>query len=215
MKIVIIEKDQAKYDTPENTFAAMCSSSIKEDLEWYHETLTEETAALDKEAFREAGIDPRIESKVFKEYFKEAYIIDRQLYKDAVVLIVKVYSKDGAIFTLPYTFKKEHNQWKMTNEFSGDDELAVYMDYVKPEEQEIISASIKIRPKRWNLNWYNWIKGHMGDREWIAQCAERISILSIIGNLKDNQGNHYRVDEILPETLLLNNVLPPPEKIET
>jgi len=46
-------------------------------------------------------------------------------------------------------------------------------------------------------------------REWITHFAERVSILCIIGNLKDNQGNPHSVDEISPETLLLNNVLPP------
>jgi len=50
---------------------------------------------------------------------------------------------------------------------------------------------------------------HMGEREWIAHFAERVSILCIIGNLKDNQGNPHSVDEISSETLLLNNVLPP------
>jgi len=209
MKVEIINKDQARYDTPENAFAAMCSSSIKEDLEWYYETLTEETATLDKKAFQEAGIDPRKESEVFKKYFKEAYIIDRQIYKDAVVLIVSVHTKDGAIFTLPYTFKKEHDKWKMTNEFSSDDELAVYMDYTKPEEQEIISSTLKIHPKHWNLNWYNWIKEHQEEREWIKYFAEKVSILCLIGNLKDNQGNLQSVEEISPETILLNDILAP------
>ena len=208
IKVEIIDKNKARYDTPENAFAAMCSSSIKEDLGWYYETLTEEAAARDKKVFQEAGIDPRRESEVFKEYFKEAYIIDRQIYKDAIVLVVSVHTKDGAVFTLPYTFKQEHNKWKMTNEYSSDDELAEYMDYTKPEEEIVISSTLRIYPKRWNFNWYNWIRKHMNERNWINHFAEKVSILCLIGNLKDNQGNPHSVKEISPETILLNNVLP-------
>lgn len=51
MKVEIIDKDQARYDTPENAYAAMISSLIKKDLEWYYETLTEESAARDKRRF--------------------------------------------------------------------------------------------------------------------------------------------------------------------
>jgi len=208
IKVEIIEKGQARYDTPENAFTALCSASIKEDIEWVYETFTKESAEELKKLYEEEKIDLKSIFDLEKRV-KDTFIIGKAAYKGAIVLIIEYHDKDGTIIKIPATFVKEGEKWKHTNKFAGDDELAVYMDYVKPEEQEIISASIKIRPKRWNLNWYNWVKGHMGDREWIAQCAERISILSIIGNLKDNQGNHYRVDEILPETLLLNNVLPP------
>ncbi|MBW2166970.1 MAG: hypothetical protein JRG74_13005, partial [Deltaproteobacteria bacterium] len=68
---------------------------------------------------------------------------------------------------------------------------------------------IKINPKRWNLNWYNWIKEHMEDREWIEHFAEKVTILCMITNLKDNQGKPYSVKEIVPETILLNYLLHP------
>lgn len=205
MKVKIIDKDQARYDTPENSYAAMISSLIKKDLEWYYETFTKESAAQNKREYEEAGIDPRKKFETVKG-LKEIFIIDRIEYKSGVLLIVKSYEQSGAILQGPSAFVKEDGKWKLTNKFSADVELHKYLDY---EPSVMIYTTTKIRPRRWNLNWYNWVKGHMGDREWIAQCAERISILSIIGNLKDNQGNHYRVDEILPETLLLNNVLPP------
>ncbi|MCK4604803.1 MAG: hypothetical protein KAU41_08980, partial [Deltaproteobacteria bacterium] len=165
IKVAIIEKDQATYDTPENALAAMCSSSIREDLEWYYETLTEETALEDKKAFQEAGIDPRKESEVFRKYFKEAYIIDKHIYGHSIILVVDIHTTSGTIFTLPYTFVEEHNKWKMTNKFAGDEDLWEYLDYIKPEE--IISSTTIIRPNRWNLNWYNWIKEHIEERKWI------------------------------------------------
>ena len=135
MTVQIISKDDAMYDTPENAFAAMCSSSVKEDLEWYYETLTEEAVVQDKKAFQEAGIDPEYESEMFKKHFNKAYIIDKQPYKNAIVLIVDVHDYDGAIFTLPYTIIEENSKWKITNKFASDDELAEYMDYVKPEQR--------------------------------------------------------------------------------
>jgi hypothetical protein len=48
----------------------------------------------------------------------------------------------------------------------------------------------------------------MEERNWINHFAERVCILCLIGNLKDNQGNPHSVKEISPETILLNNVLP-------
>ncbi len=95
----------------------------------------------------------------------------------------------------------------MTNKFAGDEELHEYLDYIKPEE--IISSAIKIHPNRWSLNWYNWIKEHMEEKEWIRHFAERVSILCMITNLKDNQGKPYSVKEIVPETILLNYLLYP------
>jgi hypothetical protein len=207
MKVAIIEKDQATYDTPENALAAMCSSSIREDLVWYYETLTEETALEDKKAFQEAGIDPRKEGEVFRKYFKEAYIIDKHIYGHSIILVIDIHTTNGTIFTLPYTFVKEHNKWKMTNKFASDEKLWDYIDYIKPEE--IISSTTIIRPNRWNLNWYNWIKEHLEERKWIKGFAERVCILCIIGNLEDNEGNPHGVEEMVPGTLLLNYLVHP------
>jgi len=208
MKVEIIEKDQARYDTPENAFAALCSASIKEDLEWVYETFTEESAEELRKIYEEEGVDPRkildLEKRV-----KDTFIIDKIEYKDAVVLVIEYHDKDGTIMKIPATFVKEGGSWKHTNKYAGDDELAVYMDYSKPEEQIIISSTLRIRPTGWNLNWYNWIEKHMEEREWIKRFAEKVSILCLIGNLKDNQGNLHSVEEISPETILLNDILAP------
>ncbi|MCK4603369.1 MAG: hypothetical protein KAU41_01560, partial [Deltaproteobacteria bacterium] len=40
MKVDIINKDQARYDSPENAFIAGLSALINGDLEWYYDTLT-------------------------------------------------------------------------------------------------------------------------------------------------------------------------------
>ena len=110
----------------------MCSSSVKEDLEWYYETLTEKSVIQDKKTFQEAGIDPRKESEIFKQYFKQAYIIDKKAYKEGIILIVKIYTTDSAVYTMPYNFVEEYGKWKLTNEFASDDMLLDYMDYSPP-----------------------------------------------------------------------------------
>ena len=206
LRVEIINKDQAIYDTPENTLAALCSALIKEDLDWTDETLTEESLKEQKRLFEKAGIDLR---KIFEleKGVTDTYIIDRMEHKDAVVLVIEDHDKEGSITKTPLTFVKEGGKWKMTNKFASDEDLWEYLDYIKPEE--IISSTTIIRPNRWNLNWYNLIKEHIEERKRIRGFAERVCILCIIGNLKDNEGNPHSVEEIVPETLLLNYLVHP------
>ena len=124
------------------------------------------------------------------------------------MLIVEDQDKDGSIIRMPLTFVKENEKWKMTNKFAGDEELHKYLDYIEPEET-IISSTIKINPNRWNLNWYNWIKEHMEEKEWIKHFVDKVTILCMIADLKDNQGMPYSVKEIVPETILFNYLLHP------
>jgi len=206
VKVEIIDKNQATYDTPENTLTALCSALIKEDLDWTDETLTEESLKEQKRLFEKAGIDPR---KIFEleKGVTDTYIIDRMEHKDAVVLVIEDHDKEGSITKIPLTFVREGGKWKQTNKFASDEDLWEYLDYIKPEE--IISSTTIIRPNRWNLNWYNRIKEHIEERKWIRGFAERVCILCIIGNLKDNEGNPHSVEEIVPETLLLNYLVHP------
>ena len=206
IRVEIIDKAQARYDTLENAYVALYSAQIKKDLEWLYETLTEESAKEIKRLFEEAGIDP---IKIFNSERKEkqTFIIGKKEYKGDILLIIEHNEKDGTITTIPVTFIIENGQWKRTNKYADDEELHEYLDYIKPEE--IISSAIKINPNRWNLNWYNRIKEHMEEKEWIEHFAERVSILCMITNLKDDQGMPYSVKEIVPETILLNYLLHP------
>ena len=204
VKVEIINKSQAKYDTPENTLAALRSALVNEDLEWADEVLTKESAEEQKTLFEGAGIDHRVIFDLERDV-NYTFIIDKILYKDAVVLVIEDHDKDGSITKIPLTFLKEDGKWKLTNKYAADVELHEYLDY-KPGA--IITSTVKIRPNRWNLNWYNWIKAYMEKKKWIKRIAERVSILCLIGNLKDNEGSPYSVKEIAPETILLNDILP-------
>ena len=134
MTVQIISKDDAKYNTPKNAFAALHSALLKGDMEWAYQTFTKESAEELKRLHREAGIDP---GRVFdlERGVQDTYIIDKMQYKDAVLLVIEYHNKDGAIMKMPTTLIKEDQNWKNTNKFASDDELAEYMDYVKPEER--------------------------------------------------------------------------------
>ncbi len=201
-----IDRSQARYNTPENTLAAGISALLKKDLEWYYETLTKESAALEIKIFQDAGIDPRKSFEIVDEGDKN-FIIDKIKYKNGVILVGKIVGKDGSILIGPAVFIKEDGLWKQTIEYNSDEELEQYEDVITPEE--IISSAIKIHPDRWNLDWYNRIKEHMEDKEWIEHFAEKVTILCMIADLKDNQGTPYSVKEIVPETILFNYLLHP------
>ncbi|MEA1900027.1 MAG: DUF4878 domain-containing protein, partial [Thermodesulfobacteriota bacterium] len=117
MKVTIITRDQAKYDTPENTLSAIRSALVNEDLEWSDETLTQESLEEQRRLFEKAGIDPRVDFNLEKDV-KDTFIIDKIEYKDAVVLIVEDQDKDGSIIRMPLTFVQENGKWKMTNKFA-------------------------------------------------------------------------------------------------
>jgi len=158
----------------------------------------------DKKAFEQAGIDPRKESEIFRQHYKQAYIIDKHVYKHGIVLIVNVCSINGAIYTLPYTYVEEYGKWKLTNKFAGDDELMQYMEYIPPPT---LTASTKIRPKRWSIDLYNWINENLETSRLAQFLAEKLTILCLIKDLKDSEGNSYSVNDIARETILLNGIV--------
>jgi hypothetical protein len=131
-KLDVIDKSQAKYDTPENTLAAKISALLIKDLAWFYETLTRESAALGKKLFQEAGIDPAKNFEMVDET-DQFFIINKIPYKTGIVLVGKIVSKDGSILIGPAVFVKEDGLWKQTTEFNTDEELDKYRDVITDE----------------------------------------------------------------------------------
>ena len=133
IKLNVIDKSQATYDSPENTLAAKISALLQKDLAWYYETLTRESAAINKKLFKEAGLDP---AKTFTmvEETDQNFIINKIPYKTGVVLVGKVISKDGSILIGPAVFVKEDGLWKQTIEFNSDEELDEYRKVIVGED---------------------------------------------------------------------------------
>ncbi len=129
IKIQRIDKSQAHYTTPENTMAASTSALLQHDLEWFHETFTEEAVAFEKQLYADAGIDPASSFDLTDENDEE-YILDKKPYKDGLLIITenRYNDIDGTILTVAAVLVLEDNLWKATFKYGGDEELNQYMD---------------------------------------------------------------------------------------
>ena len=122
IKVSVIHKNQAHYNTPENTLAAGFSALMHNDLEWYYNTLTEKSAEQDKAQFAEAGIDPN-ENLNLVEPADQLFLLDKLNYRDGILLYIKTVSPDGTLATGPVVFVQEKGLWKQTFEYASDQEL--------------------------------------------------------------------------------------------
>ena len=129
IKIQRFDKSQAHYITPENTVAAGSSALLQHDLEWFHETFTEEAVAFEKKLYAESGIDPESSFGLIDENDEE-YILDKKPDKDGLLVIIEKKSNDidGTILTTSAVLVLEKNLWKATFEYNGDEELNQYDD---------------------------------------------------------------------------------------
>ena len=135
----VITKADAKYDTPENAFIAKNSALINHDLEWYYETLTEDTAELYKRLFSKKGLDPSRHFDVVSKDDKTV-IYGKMDYKDGVILLVETTTPEGVILRGPVTLVKEHGLWKTTVKYRADRELKHYFEVVKPDKHHLANS---------------------------------------------------------------------------
>lgn len=127
--IVIKNKEQASYSTPEEAVSAFFSANMAADLDWYYETLTTESVLQEKTDFHKSGLDPMSGINVFKNAFSSASIINSFEYLDTTVVLVKIVNIEGNAIELPYTLVKENGEWKITNKYAASEELVKYMKY--------------------------------------------------------------------------------------
>ena len=74
------------------------------------EGLTRETLAEDIADFKKAGIDRSRHFELARD-IKEAYIVDKVEYKDAILLVVEAVSYDGTFQRLPFPYVLERNNF--------------------------------------------------------------------------------------------------------
>lgn len=130
IKVKVIDKDQAEYDTPENAYISSYSADVKEDLDWKLETMTVEAVDELKSSFK--GREPMAETMLKHEKAsRETYIVNKVFYNDAYVLTVEHYYEDGSIQRTPVTFVLENEKWKLTDKFSNDKNVNQYSVYHK------------------------------------------------------------------------------------
>jgi hypothetical protein len=130
-RVEVIDRSQANYLSPENTYYSIHSCLAAGDLDWCDETMTAESLQNDIEMFKKAGID---RSRIFElqKNVKDSFIIDKFNYKDSIVILVDDYGYNGSINRMPLTFVEENGKWKMTNKYSSDGELNKYLYYAPP-----------------------------------------------------------------------------------
>jgi hypothetical protein len=204
IKINVISKKQADYNAPENTLAAGFFALMNNDLDWYYETLTKEAAIEDKAMFEEAGIDL---SEKFKLIFPgdQLVILDKKPYKNGILIYNKVITRTGMIFTGANVFVIENGLWKETLDYTSDEEFHSYFDVATPEE--IFSTDIRLFPEHWNYQWYQQMLNKKSKQQ--GSDCKKVSVLCVLGNVKDTSGNIQSVEDIDPETLVLNYVVRP------
>ena len=155
-KVNLITRQEATYQTPENTYAATISSLFKKDLEWYYDTLTKDAAERDKQLYKKAGISPEKKFSTINDP-KEYYILKKIIYKNGLILIARVQKLDGTVIQGPSTMIKENSKWKITDIYSADEEVHEYLDYFKraPMENQTSVSYNGVRYERRTRQFYS------------------------------------------------------------
>ena len=204
VKLNVIAKSQTDYKTPENTLAAGFSALLNNDLDWYYETLTKEAAIEDKAMYEKAGIELSEKFKLISPG-DQLIILDKIAYKNGILIYSKAITAKGTIFTGANVFLIENGLWKETLDYTSDEEIHGYFD-VAPSE-EIFNVEIRLFPNHWNYQWYQQMLNKKPKQHGLD--LKKVSVLCVLGNLKDNNGNLRSVEEIDPETVVLNYVVKP------
>jgi hypothetical protein len=199
----VITKNQADYKTPENTLAAGFSALMNNDLDWYYETLTEESAIEDKAMFEKAGIDLSEKFKLISPG-DQLIILDKKAYKNGILIYNKVITPKGR-YLQGQMSSCENGLWKQTFDYASDEEIHAYFDVAPPEE--IFNVEIRLFPNHWNYQWYQQMLNKKPKQHGLD--LKKVSVLCVLGNLKDTDGNVRSVEDIDPETVVLNYVVKP------
>jgi hypothetical protein len=204
VKINLITKSQADYKTPENTLASGFNALMNNDLEWYYETLTKSAAIKDKSMYEKAGIDLSEKYKLINPG-DQLMIFDKKPYKNGILIYSKGISSKGTIFTGANVFVLENGLWKETYDYASDKEIHAYFD-IAPSE-DIFSTDVRLFPKQWHYLWYQQMLNKRSKHK--GSDFKKVSVLCVLGNIKDTSGNIQSVEDIDPETLVLNYVVKP------
>jgi hypothetical protein len=203
-KINLITKNQADYKTPENTLAASFFALMYNDLEWFYETLTIPAVIEDKAMYEEAGIDINEKFKLVNPG-DQLVILDKKVYKKGILIHSKGITGEGTIIIGPNVFVLENGLWKETYDYISDEEIHAYFDAAPPEE--IFNTENKLFPNHWNYQWYKQVQNKKPEPN--ISDLQKVSVLCVLGNLTDLDGNTRSVEDIDPETLVLNYVVKP------
>ena len=198
-----INRSEAKYDTPENAYIALVSAMKTKDVDWYYESLTQQSKQKEFELYKKYKFDI---TKKFEslENVQHILVMEKMSYKDGVVIIVKNIYKDGSVMQGPAVFKLEDGQWKSVAEISAEDPILDHLEYT-PAPEYFVGFKLLIFPDRWNISRYSCLSSR-GSTKNFHHHSKKSNVLFVILP-KDNE--EFSVGDILPETLRLNFIVEP------
>jgi len=149
MEMELVKKSDARYDTPENSYIAIMSAMVNDDIEWYYNGLTRKSAENEITQYKEYNFNIQEEFDSVKNINK-IFVLDKKKYKEGVVLIIKTIDNDGSIFTGPSVFMQEDGLWKAMQEISADDPILDYLEYTPPPEYLTLWGPQKLTINKWH-----------------------------------------------------------------
>lgn len=203
LKVSIITKTAAQYDTPENAYAAIMSAMVHMDSEWYYEGLTLQSADNEIQQYQKYGVDIQKKFNTAKN-IKHIEILDKKDYNEGVYLLVRVEDRDGSVFQGPSLFVLENGFWRSSQEIPLDDPLLDLLEYTPPPSS-ITPFTMHIFPSPFSISWYNWIKERIDKHKWLEEYVKQITILCAMYSITDE----VNITDIEPESIRLNDSISP------
>jgi len=203
INVKIIDKNEAKYNTPENAYISLISAMKAKDIDWYYNSLSEKTKYDEIELYEKYAFDI---NKKFQsiENVRQIIILEKKRYQDGVVLIVKTINNDDSVFEGPSIFVIENGLWKSKSAIAAEDPILDYLDYTPPPEY-FHFFDLSVFPPKWNIAQHGSRSRH-GHGKTSFHKDFKNTILCVLSPKEDEE---VSVSDILPETLRLNHTVSP------
>lgn len=131
VELFLIERDSASYNTPENAYVSLLSSMYYNDIEWYYDSSTKESAEKERLRYEESNFNIQQIFDTVKD-IQQIFLLDKVEHHDGVALIVEIQKTNGSIYQGPSIFIKEEGLWKSKPDISADDPILNHLYYVPP-----------------------------------------------------------------------------------
>lgn len=127
LHIDLIDKANANFDSPENTYAAMMSAMMSGDEGWYYNCLTVKGAENTRQMWSDGHITLQMLFDSVKTV-KTMEVLEKGPYRDGVYLLIKVTDQDGSVMTGPSLYVKENGLWKSIPQIPINDPILDKLD---------------------------------------------------------------------------------------
>jgi len=138
MKLIL--KAEMNYLTPENTLFSIRSCQVIKDLTCYDKALTEKALQESIEFYSDPD-DDRTSVHNYADYVVSSQVIEKKEFKEgSIVMVIEDVLNNGSIYQIGVPFIQENGLWKITNQFSEDDDFADFI-YIIPPTSELFDGN--------------------------------------------------------------------------